>query len=64
MYEVWVDGEHKANLQAQFLNGWGAYAYSQEIFVSEEEAEHTVTIKKSAQSEGDDFTLLRLLVSH
>ncbi|MBO5352540.1 MAG: hypothetical protein J6A77_04510 [Lachnospiraceae bacterium] len=64
MYEVWVDGEHKANLQAQFLDGWGAYAYSQEIFVSEEEAEHTVTIKKSEKSEGDDFALLRLLLSH
>ncbi|MGN0505363.1 MAG: SGNH/GDSL hydrolase family protein [Lachnospiraceae bacterium] len=63
-YEIWVDGEYKAKLQANFKDGWGQYAYSQEIFVSEEEAEHTITIKKAADSTGDTFTLLRLLVSH
>ncbi len=63
-YEVWVDGEHKADLQAEFLDGWGAYAYSQNIFLSEEEAEHTVVIKKAADSKGGDFVLLRLMLSH
>lgn len=63
-YEVWVDGEYKADLQAEFLDGWGAYAYSQRIFVSEEEAEHIITIKKAEDSAGDDFVLLRLMLSH
>lgn len=63
-YEVWVDGEYKADLQAEFLDGWGAYAYSQKIFVSEEEAEHTITLKKKSGSAGDDFVLLRLMLSH
>lgn len=64
VYEVWVDGEYKADLQAEFLDGWGAYAYSQKIFVSEEEAEHTITLKKKAGSTGDDFVLLKLMISH
>lgn len=64
MYEVWVDGEHKANLQADFTGGWGSYAYSQEVFVSDQEEEHVITIKKAADSPQDDFTLLRLMLSH
>ena len=63
-YEVYVDGEFKATLDAEFKDGWGHYAYSQEIFVSEEEAEHTIVIKKAENSVGDDFTLLRLMLSH
>ena len=63
-YEVWVDGEYKKDLQAEFLDGWGAYAYSQEIFVSTEEAEHVITLKKKESSVGDDFVLLRLMVSY
>lgn len=63
-YEVWVDGVHKATLDAEFKDGWGHYAYSQQIFVSEEEAEHTIIIKKAENSVGDDFALLRLMISH
>ena len=63
-YEVWVDGVLKTTLDAEFKEGWGNYAYSQEIFVSEEEAEHTIVIKKKYDSAGDDFALLRLMVSH
>lgn len=63
-YEVWVDGAFKATLNAEFQDGWGNYAYSQEIFVSEEETEHTVMIKKAENSVGDDFVLLRLMLSH
>ena len=63
-YEVWVDGVLKTTLDAEFKDGWGNYAYSQEIFVSEEEAEHTVVIKKKDDSAGDDFALLRLMVSY
>ena len=63
-YEVYVDGVYKADLQAEFLDGWGAYAYSQQIFTSDEEAEHVVMLKKKDGSAGDDFVLLRLMVSH
>ena len=63
-YEVWIDGEHKATLQGEFPGGWGNYAHSQEVFVSDTDAEHTVTIKKAEGSAGDDFVLLRLMISH
>lgn len=63
-YEVWVDGERVATLQGEFPGGWGNYAHAQEVFVSDKEAEHTVTIKKAEGSVGDDFVLLRLMVSH
>ena len=63
MYEVWVDGEHKANLQGEFPGGWGNYAHAQEVFASDEAAEHTITIKKAEDSVGDDFVLLRLMIS-
>lgn len=63
-YDVYVDGVHKATLQAEYKDGWGNYAYSQEIFVSEEDTEHTIMIEKSKNSTGDCFTLLRLMLSH
>ena len=63
-YEVWVDGVLKTTLAAEFKEGWGNYAYSQEIFVSDEEAEHTVIIKKAEDSVGNDFSVLRLMLSH
>lgn len=63
-YEVWVDGEHVATLQGEFPGGWGNYAQSQEVFSSDEEAEHTVIIKKAENSVGDDFAVLRLMISH
>lgn len=63
-YEVYVDGTYKGDLVAEFLDGWGAYAYSQEVFTSNEEAEHVVMLKKKDGSVGDDFVLLRLMLSH
>ena len=63
-YEVWVDGEQKGTLEGHFKNGWGNYAHSQEVFVSDTEAEHTITIKKAEGSVGDDFVLLKLMLSH
>ena len=46
-YEVLVDGISVATLQGEFPGGWGNYAQSQEVFTSDEEAEHTVIIKKA-----------------
>lgn len=63
-YEVWVDGEHVRTLQGEFPGGWGNYAHAQEVFVSDEDAEHTITIKKAEGSTGDDFVVLRLMISH
>lgn len=63
-YEVFVDGVSRAYLDAYFQNGWGSYAFSQEIFSSDETATHEIIIRKAEGSEGDDFTLLRLMLSY
>ncbi len=63
-FEVYIDGEYTAVLDADFSGGWGNYAAAQEIYSSKEAAEHTVEIKKAADSDGDCFTVLGLLISH
>lgn len=63
-FEVYIDGEYTVVLDADFSSGWGNYAAAQEIYSSKEAAEHTVEIKKAADSDGDCFTVLGLLISH
>ncbi|MCR5153319.1 MAG: SGNH/GDSL hydrolase family protein [Lachnospiraceae bacterium] len=65
-YDVYVDGVKTAAINADFTNGWGSYAYSQEVFVSGEgeDKEHTVEIKLSEDSEGTELSIIRLMVSH
>lgn len=62
-YEVWMDGEKISTLNGDFSGGWGNYAESNEFFISEESAEHTITIKPAEGSEGKKFSILGLLVS-
>jgi len=62
-YEVYVDGEPTAVLDADFKGGWGNYAKAQECYTSEKAAEHEVIIKREETSTGNAFTLLGLLVS-
>ncbi|MBO4389903.1 MAG: SGNH/GDSL hydrolase family protein [Lachnospiraceae bacterium] len=62
-FEVFVDGEKAALLDADFTGGWGNYADAKEVFSSEEAGLHTVVIKKSPDSRGEEFSLLGVLVS-
>ncbi len=62
-FEVYVDGELATRLDGDFSGGWGNYAESAEVYTSDEAAEHTIVIKKAADSTGDEFTVLGLLVS-
>jgi lysophospholipase L1-like esterase len=62
-FEVYVDGEKVKTLDADFSGGWGNYAQTDEVYTSDEAAEHTVVIKKAEDSTGDIFTVLGLLVS-
>jgi len=62
-FEVLVDGEVVTTLNADFSGGWGNYAEATEVFAGEEVAEHTVVIKKAADSTGNLFSILGLLVS-
>ena len=63
IYEVWLDGEKVSTLNGDFTGGWGNYAESNEFYISDESAEHTVTIKPAEGSEDKKFSVLGLLVS-
>lgn len=63
-FEVYIDDEYAATVDADFSGGWGNYAAAKEIYSSEDAAEHTVEIRKAADSTGDSFTLLGILISH
>lgn len=62
-YDVYVDGEAAAVLNADFTGGWGNCAKAQECFVSDTAAEHEVTLKRKEDSTGDAFGILGFLVS-
>ena len=63
-FEVYVDGEHVATLDADFSGGWGNYAQTREVYSSKEAAEHTIVIKKAPDSTGDVFTLLGIMAAY
>lgn len=62
-FEVYVDGTYAATLNADFTGGWGNYAEAKEVFVSENAEEHTIEIRKAADSTGNEFTLLGVLTA-
>ena len=63
--EVWVpvDGEYVKTLDGNFPNGWGTSLHSDEVYVSDESAMHTIEIRKAEDSTGDLFTIVALLIS-
>ncbi len=63
-FEVYVDGERMTSLDADFSGGWGNYADAREVYSSDASAEHTIVIKKSPDSTGDQFTVLGLMISY
>lgn len=63
-FEVYVDGERMTSLDADFSGGWGNYADAREVYSSDASAEHTIVIKKSPDSTGDEFTVLGLMISY
>ena len=62
-FEVYVDGESVATLNADFSGGWGNYAEAREVYTSDEAAKHTIVIRKADNSTGDAFTVLGVLVA-
>lgn len=62
-YDVYVDGEFKTTLDANFKGGWGPYVESTEVYRSDSKAKHTVEIKKHADSTGNVFSICSLLIS-
>lgn len=62
-FEIYVDGESKRTINADFSGGWGNAMTADEVYTSDETAEHTIVIKKAPDSKGDVFDLLGIMVS-
>ncbi len=62
-YEVYVDGERKGRLEADFTGGWGNYGNTKQIVLAKETAKHTIEIKAADGSEAKGITILGLMVS-
>ncbi|MBQ3161335.1 MAG: SGNH/GDSL hydrolase family protein [Oscillospiraceae bacterium] len=62
-YEVYVDGERKGKLEADFTGGWGTYGNTKQIVLAKETAKHTIEIKPAEGSEDKGITILGLMVS-
>lgn len=62
-FDVLVDGERVATINADFSGGWGNCADAREVYTSDAVEQHTVEIVKSPDSTGDVFTLLGLMVA-
>lgn len=62
-YEVYVDGQRKGKMEADFSGGWGNYGYGQQFLISKEAAQHTIEIKPAEGSEDKAITILALMIS-
>lgn len=62
-YEVYVDGERKGKLEADFTGGWGTYGNTKQVVLSKETEKHTIEIKPAEGSEDKGITILGLMVS-
>ena len=62
-FEVYIDGERKGTLDADFSGGWGNYGNTQQVLFSKETAKHTVEIKPAEGSEDKGITILGIMVS-
>ncbi len=62
-YEVYVDGERKCKLEADFTGGWGNYGETKQVTLTNETAKHTIEIKPAEGSEDKGITILGLMIS-
>lgn len=62
-YEVYVDGERKGKLEADFTGGWGTYGNTKQLILSKETEKHTIEIRPAEGSEDKGITILGLMVS-
>lgn len=62
-YDVYVDGERKGTLDADFKGGWGKYGETQQILISKDSEKHTVEIKLAEGSTNTSLTILGIMES-
>ncbi len=62
-FDVLIDGETVRTIDADFTGGWGNAITGTEVYTSDEAAMHTVVIRKSEDSGGEQFKLIGLMTS-
>lgn len=62
-YDVYIDGERKGSLDADFSGGWGTYGETQQVILSKEAEKHTVEIKLAEGSANTNLTILGIMQS-
>lgn len=62
-YEVYVDGERKATIDADFSGGWGNYGEPKKVIMGKEKEKHTIEIKLAEGSENTQLTIFGIMVA-
>lgn len=62
-FDVYLDGELCTTIDANFVGQWGSYADYRELKKFDEEGTHTIRIQPSANTTGEQFTILAFTVS-
>ena len=60
---MFIDGEHKGILDADFTGGWGNYGETKQILISKERSHHTVEVRLAEDSEKTAMTILGVMQS-
>lgn len=62
-YEVYVDGERKAVLDADFSGGWGNYGEPEKVFIGKEPEKHTIEIKLAEGCSNTELTIFGIMTA-
>ena len=62
-YDVYVDGERKGVLEADFSGGWGNYGDTKQVIISKDREKHTVEIKLAEDSGNTELTIFGIMQS-
>ncbi len=62
-YDVYIDGEKKATLDADFSGGWGNYGETKQVLISKDIEKHTVEVKLAEGSTNTQFTIFGIMQS-
>jgi hypothetical protein len=62
-FDVYIDDTFAMTLDGDFTGGWGNYQETTEVYSSDIRKKHKIEIKRHADSTGDVFSILGLLIS-
>ncbi|MGN0643283.1 MAG: SGNH/GDSL hydrolase family protein [Huintestinicola sp.] len=62
-YDVYVDGEKKTAIDADFSGGWGNYGETKQVIIGKDVEKHTIEIKLAEDSANTAMTILSFMIS-